>query len=131
MFVLAQEVVMPNHSRDSAPVRAGVYTRISWDPPGKGAGVERQRVDCEALCASREPLRAELELAHRCGAERLTARAVEELWVSGVRPRRPVNSGPNALTAGEARVAGLAASGKSNREIAQHLSSLPGPWRTS
>ena len=39
---------MPNRSRDSAPVRAGVYTRISWDPAGQGAGVERQRLDCEA-----------------------------------------------------------------------------------
>jgi len=53
MFVLAQEVVMPNRSRDSAPVRAGVYTRISWDPGQQGAGVERQRLDCEALCAAR------------------------------------------------------------------------------
>ena len=44
---------MPNRSRDSAPVRAGVYTRISWDPAGQGAGVERQRLDCEALCAAR------------------------------------------------------------------------------
>ena len=34
-------------------VRAGVYTRISWDPEGQRAGVERQRVDCEALCAAR------------------------------------------------------------------------------
>ena len=33
---------MPS-SRESAPVRAGVYTRISWDPAGRGAGVERQR----------------------------------------------------------------------------------------
>ena len=34
-------------------VRAGIYTRISWDPEGQRAGVERQRVDCEALCACR------------------------------------------------------------------------------
>ncbi len=34
-------------------VRAGIYTRISWDPEGQRAGVERQRVDCEALCADR------------------------------------------------------------------------------
>ena len=44
---------MPNRSRDSVPVRAGLYTRISWDPAGQGAGVERQRRDCEALCVSR------------------------------------------------------------------------------
>ncbi len=44
---------MPDRSRDSAPVRAGVYTRISWDPAGQGAGVERQRLDWEALGAAR------------------------------------------------------------------------------
>lgn len=37
----------------SPVVRAGVYTRISWDPGGQRAGVERQRVDCEATCAAR------------------------------------------------------------------------------
>ena len=45
---------MPNHSKQTPPVvRAGIYTRISWDPEGQRAGVERQRVDCEALCAYR------------------------------------------------------------------------------
>jgi site-specific DNA recombinase len=33
-------------------VKAAVYTRISLDRTGKRAGVERQRADCEALCAS-------------------------------------------------------------------------------
>ncbi len=37
----------------SPTVRAGIYTRISWDPDGQRAGVERQRLDCEALCADR------------------------------------------------------------------------------
>jgi site-specific DNA recombinase len=41
----------PNQT--SPVVRAGIYTRISWDPAGQRAGVERQRVDCEALCADR------------------------------------------------------------------------------
>ena len=46
--------LMPNRSNDTPPVlRAGIYTRISWDPEGQRAGVERQRVDCEALCACR------------------------------------------------------------------------------
>ena len=45
---------MPNGSKESASVvRAGIYTRISWDPAGQRAGVQRQRRDCEALCASR------------------------------------------------------------------------------
>ncbi len=41
----------PNEA--SPAVRAGVYSRISWDPDGQRAGVERQRVDCEALCTAR------------------------------------------------------------------------------
>lgn len=41
----------PNQT--SPVVRAGIYTRISWDPAGQRAGVERQRVDCEALCTDR------------------------------------------------------------------------------
>lgn len=37
----------------SAIVRAAIYTRISSDPGGQRAGVERQRADCEALCVAR------------------------------------------------------------------------------
>ena len=45
---------MPNHSKQTPPVvRAGIHIRISWDPEGQRAGVERQRVDYEALWASR------------------------------------------------------------------------------
>ena len=44
-------VTRPN--QNAPAVRAAVYTRISWDPDGQRAGVERQRVDCEALCADR------------------------------------------------------------------------------
>ena len=45
---------MASHSAPSLPVvRAGIYTRISYDPAGQRAGVERQRLDCEALCRSR------------------------------------------------------------------------------
>lgn len=34
-------------------VRAAVYCRISSDPRGQGLGVERQRLDCQALAAAR------------------------------------------------------------------------------
>ena len=45
---------MATRTNQTSPVvRAGVYTRISWDLAGQRAGVERQRVDCEALCAER------------------------------------------------------------------------------
>jgi DNA-binding NarL/FixJ family response regulator len=71
--------------------------------------------------AAREPLTAGLDLAHVCGAERLAARAVEELQASGARPRRQRASGPDALTSAEARVARMAADGMTNKEIAQAL----------
>ncbi len=52
--LLAQGVDMATHSPRSFPaVRAGIYTRISYDPAGQRAGVERQRLDCEGLCRSR------------------------------------------------------------------------------
>ena len=71
--------------------------------------------------AARGPLRAGLDLAYRCGAERLAARATDELRASGARPRRHAVSGPDALTSAEARVVHMAADGMSNREIAQSL----------
>lgn len=74
-----------------------------------------------ARSASREPLRAALEMAHRCGAAPLANRAEQELAATGARPRRVVLSGVDSLTASERRVAELAATGLSNREIAQQL----------
>jgi site-specific DNA recombinase len=53
-LLLALEVSMPTQPSQTPPaVRAGIYTRISWDPDGQRTGVERQRVDCEALCTAR------------------------------------------------------------------------------
>jgi tetratricopeptide (TPR) repeat protein len=71
--------------------------------------------------AAREPLSEGLEIAHRCGAGIAVSQALEELRASGARPRRAVREGPEALTPSEARVAVLAAKGRSNREIAQEL----------
>lgn len=71
--------------------------------------------------AAREPLAAGMELAHRCAASALVARAHEELRAAGGRPRSVVRSGVEALTASELRAARLAADGLTNREIAQHL----------
>jgi DNA-binding CsgD family transcriptional regulator len=70
---------------------------------------------------SREPLREALELAQRCDAEPLAERAREELLATGAHPRRERLWGPDALTPSERRVAELAASGLTNREIAQAL----------
>jgi DNA-binding CsgD family transcriptional regulator len=69
--------------------------------------------------------RAELmrggDLAHRCGADALAARARAELVSTGARPRRAVFSGVGSLTVAERRVAKLAAGGMTNREIAKEL----------
>ncbi len=71
--------------------------------------------------AAREPLTDGIEIAHRCGAAPAAALGLVELRATGARPRRPVRTGADALTAAETRVASLAASGRSNREIAQEL----------
>jgi DNA-binding CsgD family transcriptional regulator len=71
--------------------------------------------------AAREPLRAGLDLAYRCGAGRLAQRAATELRATGARPRRAVLTGLEALTPSERRVAELAAGGMTNPEIAQAL----------
>jgi DNA-binding CsgD family transcriptional regulator len=70
---------------------------------------------------AREHLRAALDLAHRCGATPLAARAREELAATGARPRRVMLTGLESLTASERRIAELAADGQSNPEIAQAL----------
>jgi len=70
---------------------------------------------------ARDPLRRGLDLADRCGATALAVRAREELVAAGGRPRRRRLSGAAALTPSERRVAGLVASGMSNREAAEAL----------
>ncbi len=67
------------------------------------------------------PLRRALDLAQRCGAAPLAEAARQELLATGARPRRTALTGPDALTSTERQVAGLAAEGLSNRQIAQHL----------
>jgi DNA-binding CsgD family transcriptional regulator len=71
--------------------------------------------------AARDLLVEALDLAARCGAAPLAARAREELTAAGGRPRRAWRRGVEALTPTELRVARLAAEGKTNREIAHSL----------
>ncbi|HLI15798.1 MAG TPA: LuxR family transcriptional regulator [Acidimicrobiales bacterium] len=82
-----------------------------------GAALRRrkQRRECQ------EPLRRGLELAERFGARPLAAFARDELRAAGARPRRAAVSGLASLTPSELRVATLAASGLTNREIALRL----------
>jgi DNA-binding CsgD family transcriptional regulator len=75
--------------------------------------------------AAREPLRSALDLADRCQARPLVGHARAELLAAGGRPRSYRLSGRDALTPSERRVAELAASGQSNREIAQTLFVTP------
>ena len=70
---------------------------------------------------SREPLAAGLEIAHRCGARPLAERALTELRAAGARPRSIMRTGLEALTPSERRIAELAASGHTNREIGGEL----------
>ena len=71
--------------------------------------------------AAREPLADGMDLARRCGADRVVARARDELRAAGARPRRIERTGVEALTPSEQRVARLVAGGHSNPEVAQEL----------
>ena len=71
--------------------------------------------------AARQPLLEGLDLAARCGARGVERRARAELAAVGIRPRTTDHIGPDSLTPSERRVAELAASGGTNREIAQEL----------
>ena len=82
-----------------------------------GAALRRRGLRTQA----REPLGRALELAYACRAVALEKRVREELRAAGARPRRVHREGVDALTASELRIAELAASGLSNREIAQAL----------
>jgi DNA-binding NarL/FixJ family response regulator len=82
-----------------------------------GAALRRSGRRSEA----REPLRAALDLADRCGARTLAERTRDELIATGARPRHTARHGVDALTTQELRIARLAADGRSNREIAQEL----------
>lgn len=82
-----------------------------------GAAVRRAGRRVEA----RTQLERALDIAHRCGARRIAARARAELVAAGAKPRRDAITGRDALTAGELRVARLAAEGLTNPEIAQAL----------
>jgi DNA-binding CsgD family transcriptional regulator len=82
-----------------------------------GAALRRLNRRSEA----REPLREGLHLAHVCGATALATRAREELVATGARPRKQILTGVDSLTPSERRIAGLAATGMTNPEIAQRL----------
>jgi DNA-binding CsgD family transcriptional regulator len=70
---------------------------------------------------AREALHRGLDLANRCGAVRLAARAQDQLLSAGARPREASGFQPSALTAGERRVTELVVQGLTNQEVAIKL----------
>jgi DNA-binding CsgD family transcriptional regulator len=105
--------------REAAELLAGSGARLEHARALVELGAALRRANQRT--AAREPLRAGLDLADRCGATRLAERARAELLAAGARPRRAAVTGLEALTASERRVAELAAAGMSNPEIAQAL----------
>jgi DNA-binding NarL/FixJ family response regulator len=91
-------------------VRAEALTEL-------GTALRRARRDVDA----RPPLREALELARRCGAVGLAKVAFDELAATGERVRRYTPIGVESLTPSQRRVSELAASGMTNRQIAQTL----------
>jgi DNA-binding CsgD family transcriptional regulator len=105
--------------RAAADVLGGTAARLEHAEALVELGAALRRANHRAQ--AREPLRAGLELAHRCAAAPLATRATEELAAAGARPRTPLRTGTEALSPSERRVARLAAEGMTNKEIAQAL----------
>lgn len=76
--------------------------------------------------AARDPLRRSLDLARRCRADALADHLHGELRAAGAKPRRDRLTGTDSLTASEGRIAGMAAAGMTNPQIAQALFLTPG-----
>jgi len=70
---------------------------------------------------AKRPLREGLQLADGMGAAPLILAARHELRALGLRPRRAAVTGPDSLTPAERRVAEMAASGLTNRQVAEAL----------
>lgn len=82
-----------------------------------GEALRREGVRARA----RAPLREGFKLARQCGAARLAKRAHAELEATGETLRRYTPIGVESLTPSERRVAEMAASRMTNRQIAQSL----------
>lgn len=108
---------------ESAAVLEGTPARLEYAKTLAvlGAALRRARRQTDA----RIPLRRALELAGACGAGGLADEVRTELHATGARPRTDALGGIQSLTPSERRVAGLAADGSTNREIAQALYVTP------
>jgi DNA-binding CsgD family transcriptional regulator len=97
--------------------RAGAQLELARSHVELGAALHRAGREHEA----RERLALGVDLAERCGATALADRAAAELRATGARPRRRRLTGVESLTASERRVAQMATSGMTNRDIAEAL----------
>ena len=82
---------------------------------------EALRRSGQPMAVSTLPLRRGLDIAFGLQAAPLVSRALNELKLSGARPRRTAVSGPGSLTPAEGRVVALAANGCTNSAIASEL----------
>ena len=105
--------------REAVEVLAGSEARVEHARAlvDLGATLRRANQRTEA----RDRLREGVDLARRVGAFGLAERANDEIVATGARPRKVLQTGLDALTASERRVAQHAADGMSNKEIAQTL----------
>jgi DNA-binding NarL/FixJ family response regulator len=105
--------------REAVEVLAGSQARLEHARAlvDLGAALRRANQRTEA----RQRLQEGVDLARRIGAFGLARRANDEITATGARPRKVLQTGLDALTASERRVAQLAADGMSNKEIAQTL----------
>jgi DNA-binding NarL/FixJ family response regulator len=117
--LLADEVEL----REAVAVLAGSTVRLEHARALLALG-RRMRLDRRPTEA-RAPLREALAVAAACGADGLVEEVRAELGAAGARPRTEALDGPGALTPSERRIAGLAAGGLTNRDIAQQLFVTP------
>ncbi|MDT0573839.1 LuxR family transcriptional regulator [Streptomyces sp. DSM 3412] len=100
-------------SGGGAPVEAELIPALLAQGRGLAAAGERAR--------AREAFREAAERAERLGAHRLRAIAESALREGGARRTATALTGPAALTAGERRIAELAAQNRTNAEIGELL----------
>jgi DNA-binding CsgD family transcriptional regulator len=105
--------------REAVEVLAGSEARLEHARAlvDLGAALRRANQRTEA----HQRLQEGIDLARRVGAFGLAERASDEIAATGARPRKVLQTGLDALTASERRVAQLAADGMSNKDIAQTL----------
>lgn len=96
-----------------APVETELIPALVAQGRGLASAGERAR--------ARDAFREAAERAERLGALRLRAVAESALREGGARRPAAALTGPSALTAGERRIAELAAQNRTNTEIAQLL----------